>query len=50
MYVAAVVEKTAITPTSVLHQLSLHQLGAIICTSAMESYCGLESYCSQIAM
>ena len=30
MYVAAVVEKTAIMPTSVLDKLSLHQLRAII--------------------
>ena len=42
--VATIIEKTTNTATSVLHQLSLYLLKAIICEWAIESYNGLESW------
>ena len=50
MCIATVVEKTINTEKSVLHQLSLHEVWAIICACSTESYYGLESYRSEIAM
>ena len=50
MCVATVVEKVTINITSVLHQLSLHWLKAIIFACGLESYYDLECCRSEIIM